>query len=502
LNARSFDYSTSTGVFLRLLAAIYLVAFLSLWIQVPGLLGRRGVLPAYYYLKVAREQLGVEAYRLLPTLGWLNSSDGFWQFLCAGGALMALLPLAGVFSAPLFLLMWMFYLSLVTVGRDFLAFQWDGLLLETGFLAIFLAQPRLFPKRSSTAAPAAPVLWLLWWLLFRLIFSSGMVKLLSGDPTWRSFTALNFHYETQPLPNAVSWVLHQMPAWFQKMSVAGMFVLELALPFFIFAPGRLRWVACAGLLWLQLVILVTGNYAFFNLLTIALCVLLLDEKAWQKLRLLRTLPISSSQAAASEGHELPPGRNWPRWIVLPLAVVMALVTANVFTDGLGWQLLWPSAVQRLASWSAPFCLANRYGLFAVMTTERPEIVVEGSQDAEHWQAYEFKYKPGDPRRRPPFVAPHQPRLDWQMWFAALGHYQQNVWFTSFCNRLLQASPEVLALLDKNPFPEGAPRFVRGILYDYHFTDSATRRATGHWWRRELKGLYSPVMTLPGGAEAR
>jgi hypothetical protein len=496
LNAKSVEHRTSTMVFLRLLAAVYFIAFLSLWTQVPGLIGRRGILPAYYYLKVAREQLGTEAYYLLPTLGWFNSSDTFWQLLCAGGALMALVPLAGLLSAPLFLLMWMFYLSLVTVGRDFLAFQWDGLLLEAGFLAVFLAHPRLFPKRSHTAAPAAALLLLLWWLLFRLIFSSGMVKLLSGDPTWRSFTALNFHYETQPLPNAVSWFMHQLPTWFQKVSVAGMFALELALPFFIFGPGRLRWVACAGSVWFQLFLLVTGNYAFFNLLTIALCVLLLDEGAWRKLRLLRVLPISLSQEGTLAGGEASRGRNWPRWIILPLALVMLLVTSNVFTDGFGWRLPWPSPVARLTSWVAPFCIANRYGLFAVMTTERPEIVLEGSQDREHWQAYEFKFKPGDLARRPPFVAPHQPRLDWQMWFAALGHYQQDVWFTSLCNRLLQGSPEVLALLQTNPFPEAAPRFVRGLLYDYRFTDSATRRETGHWWRRELKGLYSPVMTLP------
>ncbi|HEX2524067.1 MAG TPA: lipase maturation factor family protein [Terriglobia bacterium] len=502
LNAKSVEHRTSTMVFLRLLAAVYFIAFLSLWTQVPGLIGRRGILPAYYYLKVAHEQLGTEAYYLLPTLGWFNSSDTFWQFLCAGGALMALVPLAGVLSAPLFLLMWMFYLSLVTVARDFLAFQWDGLLLETGFLAVFLAYPRLFPKRSDTAAPAAPVLLLLWWLLFRLIFSSGMVKLLSGDPTWRSFTALNFHYETQPLPNAVSWFMHQLPAGFQKVSVAGMFVLELGLPFFIFAPRRLRWVACAGLVWLQLFLLVTGNYAFFNLLTIALCVLLLDEGAWRKLRLVRAFSPAPCQAGTLEGCEPSPGSNWPVWIILPLAVAMLLVTSNVFTEGLGWQIPWPSPVARLTSWAAPFCIANRYGLFAVMTTERPEIVLEGSQDGEHWESYEFKYKPGQLTHRPPFVAPHQPRLDWQMWFAALGPYQQNVWFTSLCNRLLQGSPEVLALLDRNPFPEAAPKFVRGVFYDYHFTDSAARRATRQWWRRELKGQYSPVMTLPERAEAK
>lgn len=502
LNTTCTAYRSSTAVFLRLLAATYLIAFVSLWSQITGLVGQRGILPAHYYLKVAHQHLGADAYLLLPTLGWFNSSDWFWQGLCIGGALLAVIPLAGFLSAPAFFLMWVFYLSLLTVGRDFLAFQWDALLLEIGFLALFLAPPQLFPRRSAVASPPAPILLLFWWLLFRLMLSSGAVKLLSGDPTWRGLTALNFHYETQPLPNALSWFIHQSPAWFQKASVAVMFALELMLPFLIFAPRRLRWLACSGLVLLQLFIIVTGNYAFFNLLAIALCVLLLDENAWQKLRLRRLLPVPPCQGGTTTGSGRTTVQGWPAWIVLPFALLMFFLTTITFTDGLGWRLPWPSPIERLAAWAAPFCVANRYGLFAVMTTERPEIILEGSENGEEWQAYEFKYKPGDLRRRPPFVAPHQPRLDWQMWFAALGHYQQNPWFGSLCKRLLEGRAEVLALLSRNPFPRKPPRFVRGVLYDYRFTDSAARRATGNWWRREMKGLYSPVMSLPAESAAK
>jgi hypothetical protein len=496
LTAGLSGYRTSSSIFLRCLAAVYFIAFLSLWTQLPGLIGRNGMLPAHYFLRVARERLGVEAYFLLPTLGWFNSSDVFWQFLCLSGALLSLIPLAGIFSGLTFFLMWVFYLSLVTVGRDFLAFQWDGLLLEAGFLAIFLARPQLLPKRSAKVDPAALVILLFWWLLFRLMFSSGAVKLLSGDPAWSNLTALTYHYETQPLPNVVSWFAHQLSPRVQQSSVAGMLVVELVVPFLIFAPLRLRWLGCASLVLLQLVISATGNYAFFNLLTMALCVLLLDDEAWHRLRLLRAGPVATGRAVKPGQAEPAEGKGWPNWIILPFAPVMLLLTSAAFSDTLGWRVPWPSPAAWLVRWASPLCIANRYGLFAVMTTERPEIILEGSLDGENWQAYEFKYKPGDLARRPPFVAPHQPRLDWQMWFAALGHYQQNPWYGSLCNRLLQGRTEVLKLMDKNPFPLHPPRFVRGVWYDYDFTNAEERRATGRWWRRELRGLYSPVMSLP------
>jgi hypothetical protein len=406
-----------------------------------------------------------------------------WPGLSIAGALLSLLPLAGFLSAPLFFLMWTFYLSLMSVGRDFLGFQWDALLLEAGFLAIFLAPPAVIPQRRWRIPPPKLILWLEWWLVFRLMLSSGLAKLLSGDPTWANLTALNYHYETQPLPNPISWYMHQLPERFQKSSVGLTFVLELALPFFIFLSLPLRRIACFGLVVLQLCIMSTGNYAFFNWLTIALCVPLLDERIWAKLGI--------SKGNSSD----PPVRKWPGWITLPVSILLFSISSVVFTGTLGLPISWPSVVDRLAAWTAPFCVANRYGLFAVMTTERPEIVLEGSDDGESWKEYEFRYKPGDLSRCPPFVAPHQPRLDWQMWFAALGSYTENPWYGSLSKRLLEGRREVLDLLQNNPFPEKPPRFIRGVLYQYHFTNRRQRQATGNWWRREIKGLYSPVMSL-------
>jgi len=471
---------------------IYFIAFASLWAQVIGLIGHNGILPARYFLAAARQQMGVTAYRLLPSFCWFNADDWFLQFLCGGGTVLSVGLLLGVAPVPLLLTLWASYLSLVTVGRDFLGFQWDALLLETGFLGIFFAPLQIRPQFSRESRPSWIVLCLLKWLLFRLMFSSGVVKLASGDPAWRSLNALNYHYETQPLPNWISWYMYQLPVWFHRASTATMFAIELFVPFLIFAPRRLRHAACALFIFLQLLIMATGNYAFFNLLTIALCILLLDDavwvsslKRWRSSEILPVIPASN------------PSPRWPAWITVPLAAIVLSISLFLMLGGVRVRVNWPKPIEKFYGWVAPFASLNSYGLFAVMTTSRPEIVIEGSDDGLSWHEYEFKYKPGDLARRPPWVAPHQPRLDWQMWFAALGNYQDNPWFVNLCKRLLQGTPEVLGLLAKNPFPGAPPRLIRAVLYEYHFTDFATRRSTGRWWRREMKGLYCPVLQLPG-----
>ncbi|PYV43571.1 MAG: hypothetical protein DMG06_10115 [Acidobacteria bacterium] len=481
-------YFLSRWLFLRMLGAIFFIAFVSLWVQIGGLVGRKGILPAHYFLTVALERIGPQAYRLLPTLCWLNASDQFLQLLCGGGAFLSVLLIVGIATAPVLFFLWVFYLSLLTVCRDFLGFQWDALLLETSFLATFFAPLQIWPRLPRESAPSATILWLLRWLLFRLMFSSGIVKLMSGDPSWRNLTALNYHYETQCLPPWTAWYMHQLPEWFQKVSVAGMFTVELVVPFFIFGPRLFRYVAFVGLVGFQLIIMATGNYAFFNILAIALCVLLLDDSVFANWR--------HRKASHSATHARSQSRAWPRWVVAPLAITILLVTTMLMGEELRVSVPWSEPVKKIYSWLAPLCSLNRYGLFAVMTTTRPEIIVEGSNDGVNWLAYEFKYKPGDPARPPSFVAPHQPRLDWQMWFAALGSYQDHPWFINFCKRLLEGSPEVLALLAKNPFANSPPRYVRAVLYDYRFTDLATRRVHRTWWQREMKSLYCPVLVLP------
>lgn len=499
------SYLLTRWLFLRLLGLVYVIAFLSLWGQVAGLVGARGILPAGDFLQGAHRDYGAGACHLFPTLAWIDSSDAALKFLCGAGALSGLLVILGIVTGPALALAWIFYLSLVTVGQDFLSFQWDILLLEAGFLAIFLAPWRLLepPWRSVNSRVSPTVLWLGRWLLFRLMFLSGVVKLLSGDAAWRNLTALEYHYWTQPLPTPLAWYAAQLPAWFQQASVVGVFALELGVPFLIFTPRRPRQLGAGLIAGFQLLIALTGNYCFFNLLTIFLCVLLLDDaflRRWLPKRLAGYFAAEDftgapmTEAAAAQKRTSPIEASG-KAVRAALAVLILIISGSeiLATFSLGGAL--PSFARELVSWQEPFELSNSYGLFAVMTTLRDEIVVEGSADGQTWLAYEFKYKPGNVARRPPWVAPYQPRLDWQMWFAALGIYQENPWFSSFMIRLLQGSPEVSALLANNPFAAEPPRYLRAELYSYRFTDFAERRATGDWWKRERRGLYFPPVSL-------
>ncbi len=473
-------YFAASALFLRALGLCYLVAFVSLWVQVDGLIGARGILPVGQFLDWVRGQTGAERYWLLPTLCWISSSNAFLHLLCGGGVLASLLLVLGLAPAMAAALCWALYLSLAIAGQVFLQFQWDYLLLEVGLLAIFLAPPRRW--RFGRGLAAAPVvLLLLRWLLFRLMFSSGWVKLASGDPTWRNLSALRFHYETQPLPPWTAWYFHQSPAWFQTFSALFLFFVELVVPFLYFAPRRLRLFAFRATVLLQLLIAATGNYGFFNLLALALALLLVDDQS------LRARWRRAAEDSAG------PLRTWPKAVLVPLACVVLFASSVEFAGTLDRAVALPRPVAAAARRLAPFRSFNRYGLFMVMTTERPEILIEGSNDGADWRPYAFRWKPGDVGARPRFVAPHQPRLDWQMWFAALGTIEENPWLVQFLGRLLEGSPEVVGLLAANPFPDRPPRYVRATAYDYRFTDAAERRRSGAWWRRKVIGPYSPIL---------
>ena len=473
-------YFAASALFLRALGLCYLVAFVSLRVQVDGLIGARGILPVGQFLDWVRGQTGAERYWLLPTLCWISSSDAFLHLLCGGGVLAALLLILGLAPAAAAALCWALYLSLAIAGQVFLQFQWDYLLLEVGLLGIFLVPPwRWRFGRGLVAAPV--VLFLLRWLLFRLMFSSGWVKLASGDPTWRNLSALRFHYETQPLPPWTAWYLHQCPPWFQTASALFLFFVELVVPFLYFAPRRLRRFAFRATVLLQLLIAATGNYGFFNLLALALALLLIDDQS-----------LRARWRRAAEGSAGPP-RAWPKAVLVPVACVVLFASSVEFAGTLDRALALPRPVAAAARRLAPFRSFNRYGLFMVMTTERPEILIEGSNDGADWRPYAFRWKPGDVAARPRFVAPHQPRLDWQMWFAALGTIDENPWLVQFLGRLLEGTPEVVGLLAADPFPDGPPRYVRATAYDYRFTDAAERRRSGAWWRRKVIGPYSPIL---------
>jgi predicted DCC family thiol-disulfide oxidoreductase YuxK len=467
------QHQLAIGLFLRCLALIFLAAFVSLGVQVVGLVGAGGILPLTAYLAGLQQALGWTAYLRFPSLFWLGSGDTSLQVACAAGAVLSLSMFVGVMPRVMLPLMVALYLSLFYAGQVFTQFQWDLLLIETGFLAIAL----------QTGSKVA--LWLGRWLLFRFIFLSGAVKLLSGDPTWADLTALYHHFETQPLPTPLAWHAHHLPHALLEALAAGHFAIELGLVFLIFLPRRLRFVAAWAIIALQAVIIATGNYNFFNLLVLALTLLLFDDAA-----LKRVVPRSRLERWVRRASSPQPGRFAARLVAGYAVVVMAI----------GLTLLWEKFQRRPAGGGlhalmdvvAPLRAVNPYGVFAHMVSERMEIVVEGSPDGIEWREYRFRYKPGDVTQAPHWVLPHQPRLDWQMWFAALGEANESPWVARLLARLLANSPEVLALLADNPFPDGPPVAVRASLYRYRFSD-APEKQRGIWWERELAGMFYPAV---------
>ena len=462
-------------LFLRAMGLIYLAAFVSFGMQALGLIGSHGILPLSEFVNAAGSQLGSESVWRVPMVFWLDQSDFAIQAACWAGAALSLLLIFDVLPRLSLFFLYALYLSLFYGGQEFMGFQWDLLLLETGFFALLLSMA------------TKPGIWLLRWLLFRFMFLSGAVKLLSGDPTWANLSALSYYFQTEPLPTPLAWYVHHLPRAVLTASTVATFVIELGLPFFIFFPRRLRFVAAFGILLLQVVILLTGNYAFFNLLTMALCLVLFDDAA-----LGMVLPRRLIRFVQHNVRDTKPGKivSFAAGAFALLIVLVGLVQLHVVLRGrISVPAMW------INNEIAPLRIVNTYGLFAVMTTTLPEIIVEGSDDGVHWREYAFKYKPGDVMRRPRWNFPHQPRLDWQMWFAALGTARENLWFSLFLQRLLENSPEVTALLGSNPFPRKPPLYVRAVLYDYRYSSAEEKKATGAWWVRQPEGIYYPAIAL-------
>ena len=471
--------------FLRALGLIYLIAFISLWVQVDGLVGSTGISPLNQFLPAVHEQLDRQAYSLLPTLCWFNSTNGFLHFLCGGGVAFSLLLVSGIAPAISLTALFVFYLSLTIAGQTFLSFQWDILLLEAGFLSIFLAPWQLWPKHEEERPIARVALFLLKLLLFKLMVMSGVVKLTSGDDCWWNLTALDYHYWSQPLPTVFGWWADQGPEWFKHFSVAFCLVVEIIVPFFIWAPRRPRLIAAGLMIFLQIAIGLTGNYCFFNLLTIAFCLLLIDDAVVGTPR----SGVRGQRKALSLSDRLST-RGAIAVIVVTLPINVWLIFTAFKPDA-----EWPRPLAAVYGRLEPFRIVNGYGLFRVMTKDRLEIVIEGSADGMDWLPYEFKWKSGDVMRAPGWCAPHQPRLDWQMWFAALGSPQQNPWFGGLIIRLLQGSRDVNRLLAKNPFPYEPPRYIRAVFYRYRFTTTSEHRQTEAWWKRQELREYFPAVSL-------
>jgi len=477
-STRRPSFAVANALFLRILAAIFLIALLSFKHQAAGLHGPDGILPVAPFFEAVQSRFGNDAIWLLPSLVWLSPTLETLLLLANIGIAASLAALLGVLQPLCFLVLWAVMLSLCTAGQDFYSFQWDALLIESGFLAIFLSSWRWKP---NWGAPEPPRLarFAAVALLFRLIFCSGVVKLSSGDETWRSLRALDFHFLTQPLPNPLAWVAHHLPFDVLTASCALLFAIELIFPFAFFLPRNPRLIAASSTMALQVGIALTGNYAFFNILTGALCLLLLDDRCWPGFLRQKSPPAAFVTPWIRNAVLVP----WLVLSVVPLATSFRAMPPLLLPLGEAYSKV------------APFRSLNGYGLFAVMTTQRREIIVQGSDDGHDWRTYEFHYKPGALDRPLPVIAPYQPRLDWQMWFAALGQIDTTPWFQNFLTRLLQGSPSVLELLEKNPFPEKPPKFVRAILDEYAFTTRLERSKSGAVWKREPVSIYCAEVSL-------
>ena len=473
------QYDLVAFLFLRLFGLIYLSAFVSFGVQAQGLIGSHGILPVRELVDAIGARFGPERFWFMPMVFWWSASDLTIQVVCWLGAALSLLLVLNVVPRLSLLLLYVLYLSVLYGGQEFMTYQWDAYLLEAGFLALLLSYA------------TTPGIWLLRWLLFRFLFMSGVVKLLSGDPNWWNLSALSYHFLTQPLPTPLAWYAAHLPSSLLKFATGCTFFIELILPFLIFFPRRLRFFAAFGILLLQVCILLTGNYNWFNLQTMLLCLLLFDDAALHHMlprRLVRLLPTRAKHQAPRGALKIVVGA------LTLLIVFCSLVQMDARFGGSP-----PAVAQSVDRLVEPLRIVSGYGLFAVMTTQRNEIVIEGSDDGIVWREYEFRYKPGDIARRPPWNIPHQPRLDWQMWFAALDDPRRLTWFAHFLRRVLENGPEVMALLARNPFPDKPPIYVRAQFYDYTYSSSEDK-AKGLWWERKSLGLYFPVVRLKNEAD--
>jgi hypothetical protein len=464
----SDGYWYSRFVFERALALIYLVAFLCAAHQFVRLLGERGLLPITRFIRVI-------PFRSSPSLFFVLSRDAQIRTAAWVGVVLAIVVLFGypqrwgtAWASSAWACLWLLYLSFVNVGQTFYAFGWESLLLETGFLAIFAG--------GAATTPSGISIWLWRWVLFRVMFGAGLIK-LRGDPCWRDLTCLNYYFETQPIPNTLSWYFHWFPHRLHRSGVMFNHVVELGVPFLYFAPQPLAAIGGILTIIFQLVLIVSGNLSWLNWITIVLCIPTLDDRWWI------WLPI--------EPPALEPTAVARRTMMAVLAAIVAFLSIKPTLN-----ILSP---RQLMNYSySPLHLVNTYGAFGSITRRRHEIVIEGTSDPEvtdttEWKAYEFKGKPGDPGRRPPQIAPYHLRLDWLMWFAAMSTPSQHPWLSVLLAKLLEGDRAVVELLRTNPFPGEPPRWVRATYYDYRFTTPGERRRTGEWWRRRMQGLYvAPV----------
>lgn len=515
------DRLTPRWLFLRALGCIYFSAFFSLVFQIRGLIGPEGILPANEYLQMVARSLGYSRYWLAPTLLWLNGGPHMLTALCWVGMAASLLLTVNLWPRGMLVICFVCFLSFVGAAQDFSGYQSDGMLLEAGFISFFFAPRGFRPGLGAKWPTSRASLFLLQWEWFRIYFESGVAKVIGGDPEWRNFTAMDEYYQNGPLPTWIGWYLQHLPHWFHASTAFATLALELVLVWMFCLPRRWR-VACFFIVtcW-QLGVILTANYTFLNYLVLVLGFLLLDDcfllpflpQPWKK-ALVASVTVGdenslvASEPSASVDVRVPsespqPAKShhgWKSGVHDQIKILKLSITAVI----LSWifyattvELIWmfsplPLPTEPVAALE-PLRIANRYGLFGIMTRGRYEIEFQGSNDGKIWTPYPFRYKPQDLSTPPAIYAPYQPRFDWNLWFASLGSWQDYPIVPNTEVRLLSNDKDVLALFQQNPFPQAPPRQVRAVIWQYWFTTMSEKRITGLWWRRQFLGLYAPTL---------
>ncbi|HKW32703.1 MAG TPA: lipase maturation factor family protein [Candidatus Acidoferrum sp.] len=516
-------------IFLRALGLIYYSAFFSLAFQIKGLIGPQGILPAGEYLREVAAQFGRVGYWYAPTLLWISSGRHMLMGLCWVGMIASVLLVLNLWPRGMLAICFVCFLSFIGTAQDFSAYQSDGMLLEAGFISLFFAPQGFRPGWGEASPPSRASWFLLVWECFRIYFESGVAKIMGGDPEWRNFTALDDYYQNGPLPTWIGWYMQHWPHWFHWATTFGTLALELVLAWMMFLPRRFRVMCfCIVTPW-QIGIILSANYTFLNYLVLVLGFLLLDDSVlkrfmperWKSKFNLVQEAKPAGEASEKDSSNIPVllksdspkdlGRALrssgqaevrpysailnKQWAALKLAVTMVMLAWIFYSTAV--QMVWMVKPVGLpttpVSTLEPFRIANRYGLFAIMTRGRYEIEFQGSDDGQTWLIYPFRFKPQDTGKAPGIYAPYQPRFDWNLWFASLSTWRQEPIVPRTEQALLHGSPDVLLLFAGNPFPKAPPKQVRAVLWQYWFTTAEEKRTSGMWWRREQLGIYAPTL---------
>jgi hypothetical protein len=489
-------------IFLRALGLIYFSAFFSLAFQIRGLIGPQGILPAADFLPaVERAFPGYVRFWFAPTLIWISSGSHMLIAICWIGMIASLLVVLNLWPRPTLFICFICFLSFASAARDFSGYQSDGMLLEAGFIALFFAPAGPRPGWGEASPPSRASMFLLQWEWFRIYFESGYVKLASGDPQWRHWTAMIDYYQNGPLPTWIGWYAAHAPRWFHVGAAFLTLALELFIVWMMFLPRRFRIILFLIVTPWEIAIILTANYTFLNYLVLFLGFLILDDRFLQRYLPRWMKKPTPSSPAISTASEIAKPDTWmsllrERFARFQLSVVVVILLWIFYatTARLVWMIA-PSAWLPTSPVVAlePFRIANEYGLFANMTPNRYEIEFQGSNDGQNWTAYPFRFKPQDVSKAPGIYAPYQPRFDWNLWFASLGPWNQSAIVPRTEARLLTNDPDVLSLFASNPFPNAPPRQIRAVLWQYWFSSVAEKHAHGYWWRRQLLGLYAPTI---------